>query len=276
MPLFKRQDGDLVKSVHPLRRLMPLLMPTRAESFVLCSLQINAARSKAFLKEINANRPAVRGVTRFHLLLQALSVLLRDRPGVNRFIAGGHLYQRRGSWIAFVGKQRKSDDAGIFTIKREFLPGEKLVDMVDDLYARIGARRSGKESDKKVQLLLRQPYPLQRLSIAMERTLNRWNLLPQAVIAADPFFASVFVANLGSLGLDAFYHHNFEHGTCSLFVTLGRTRNSVVVSERREPQVQETFDLKLTYDQRVEDGFYCVAGIELLRHLLEEAPEDLL
>lgn len=278
MPLFKRKDGDLVPRVHPLRRMMPFLMPSKVESFLLYMQPINAARSTAFLQELNAGRPADRPVTRFHLLLQGISKVLRDRPRMNRFLAGGRLYQRRGTWISFAGKQSMDDDAPLFTLKRAFSPDESLLDMVSSLYEGIHAGRSGQESatDKEVSLLLRLPAPLLRLSIAAAKVLDNWNLLPQGMIAIDPLFSSVFVANLGSLGIDAAYHHNYEYGNCPVFITIGRVHKTVAVASDGTPQVQDTFELKLTYDERIADGFYCAASIARLRRLLEETPEELL
>lgn len=278
MQMFKRKDGDLVEEVHPIRRMMPFLMPTRTESFVLYKQRLDATRAKAFLKEINAARPADRRVTGFHLLLRAISRVVQERPRLNRFLVAGRLYQRRGTWIAFSAKQSMDDDAPVFTCKREFPADEGLLEMVDSLCELVAEGRSGKESatDREIRFLLRLPAPLLRLAVGAAGLLNRWNLLPHSMIEVDPMFSTVFVTNLGSLGLDACYHHNFEHGTCPLFLVMGRPREVPVVSDGREVGVAETFEIKYTYDERVEDGFYCVAALERIRYFFEEAPKDLL
>ena len=36
MPPLRRPDADLVPDVHPVRRIMPFVMPSRTESAVLC------------------------------------------------------------------------------------------------------------------------------------------------------------------------------------------------------------------------------------------------
>ena len=46
---------------------------------------------------------------------------------------------------------------------------------------------------------------------------NAWRLLPRAFVEGDPFFASAFVTNLGSVGLDSAYHHLYEYGTIPIF-----------------------------------------------------------
>jgi hypothetical protein len=123
---------------------------------------------------------------------------------------------------------------------------------------------------------MRWPPPLLRCAVGAARWLNGWNLLPYSMIEIDPLFATIFVANLGSLGLDACYHHNFEYGTCPFFAVMGRLVETPVVADGGEVQGRQVFELKYTYDERVEDGFYCVAGLERIRYFLEENPHALL
>jgi len=276
VPVFPRTDGDLVADVHPVRRIMPFLMPTRTECFVLCKQQIEVAPLEAFLEEFNKNRPADRQATMFHLLLRGLAHVFHERPRLNRFLAGGRLYQRRGVWISFSAKQSMEENAPIFTCKRCFPAAETLVEMVDGVYDMLSGGRSGRESatDKEIGLLLRTPPFLLRLLMRGARKLHDWNLFPASMIANDPMFASVFVANLGSVGIDACYHHNYEYGTIPIFVVMGRVHHAPVVVDKKRIEVRKVFELKHTYDERVEDGFYCARWLERLKYLLAH-PEEL-
>ncbi len=106
------------------------------------------------------------------------------------------------------------------------------------------------------------PNSLLRLGIGCVRALDALGLLPEAMIRSDPMYASVFVANLGSVGLDAGYHHLWEYGTIPIFCVLGRVRAG---ADGRRRVV-----LKYTYDERTEDGLYCARSLEILRELLEK------
>jgi hypothetical protein len=86
------------------------------------------------------------------------------------------------------------------------------------------------------------------------------------MIDSDPMFTSAFVANLGSVGLEAAYHHLWDHGTCPIFCVVGRVRADA--SGRRK------LTLKWSFDERVEDGFYAARTLDGLRELLE-CPEKL-
>ena len=83
----------------------------------------------------------------------------------------------------------------------------------------------------------------------------------------DPMFSSIFVANLGSVGLDAAYHHLWEYGTCSIFATLGR-----IFSRSDGTRIVE---VKYSYDERIADGLYAAITINGIRDRMQD-PESLL
>jgi hypothetical protein len=273
---FSRSDADLVPDVHPVRRIMPFVMSTRTESAVLCREQVMAAPAQAFLARLNAKRPPERPASLFHMVLRSLALCIHERPRVNRFVAGGRYYQRRGVWLSFSGKRGMSDDAPIYTAKRLFTKEESFEDMVDSLWDTQLAGRSGKESDtdKEISLLLKMPpFVLQRV-VRIGRWLNERNLFPKVMIDNDPLFATAFVANLGSVGIDACYHHNYDYGTIPVFLTVGRLKKIPIVNEADEIVPAEVFDLKYTYDERTEDGFYVSRGLAMITRRLEH-PEEL-
>lgn len=270
-----RADGTPVATLHPLRRIMPFVMPTRNGAFVLFEQDIPTAPLLPVLDRLNAARPAERRVTLFHLVLQGIGVALTEFPRLNRFVAGSRLYDRRGIWLAFSAKQRMERDAPIFTAKIEFRAGEPLPAMVDRLLAILGEGRSGHETaaDREIKGFLRLPGPLLRLAVRAQRVLDGWNLLPAALMKDDPLYASAFVANLGSVGLEAAYHHLYDYGTTPIFVTMGRTHRTPLVREDGTVTSHEVFTLRYTYDERVEDGFYAARALERLAACLASPSE---
>jgi hypothetical protein len=117
-----------------------------------------------------------------------------------------------------------------------------------------------------VGLLLRLPAFLTRAVVGLGRLGNELGLLPRSMIESDPMFSSVFVANLGSVGLEAGYHHLWEYGTIPIFCVVGRIKPG--------PRKRRIVTFKYTFDERVEDGLYCARSLELLRDLLAN-PEKL-
>jgi hypothetical protein len=264
----RRRDGTLAQ-VSPERRILPFLMPTKAESVVYFEQRLDLTRTAPWLAAY-AERTG-RKVTVFHLVLHGLARMLRERPHLNRFVAGRRIYDRRGIFMSFVAKKAMRDGAPLATIKRRFDDGEGFDAMVAALTTEIGAARTDAltKVDKELAFFLKLPAPLLALGVRLLRRLDAWGLAPHALIGDDPMYTSVFLANLGSIKLDAAYHHLFEYGNCPLFVTLGQVAPApIVVGDQLE--VRPQLVLRYTYDERIEDGFYCATALERLRGWVED------
>jgi hypothetical protein len=85
-------------------------------------------------------------------------------------------------------------------------------------------------------------------------------------------YASAFIANLGSLKLDAAYHHHYEYGNIPIFVTVGRVHDAVVARADGTVGTRKEVVLKWNFDERIEDGLYAARALELLRARLAAPP----
>jgi hypothetical protein len=71
--------------------------------------------------------------------------------------------------------------------------------------------RTRTESDEKMSdFVTKLPRIATRLVFWAVRTLDYFGWLPASFIKGDALYTSVYLANLGSIGLDAVYHHMFE------------------------------------------------------------------
>jgi hypothetical protein len=258
-----------VREVSALRRFLPFVSPRRSEALVYFRQEIDVEAALELVEKLNAERPPEARVTLFHLVLRGIARVLDERPRLNRFVAGGKLWQRDGIWISFSAKKALNDAAPVTSVKLRFEPRESLDQLSARIVAALGVGRSEKKStaDVEMGLLLRLPVPVIRLAMRGARWLDGLGLLPRAMIDSDPLYASAFVANLGSVGLDAGYHHLWEHGNVSIFCVVGR------IQARADGR--RAIELKWSYDERIEDGLYCAKSLELLKGHLAE-PESLL
>ncbi len=267
-----RFDGTPVPDVHPVRRIMPFIMPSKNGAFVLFEHDIPTAPLIGFLAGVNGTRPPDRQVTMFHCVLRAIGIALTEFPRLNRYVAGSRLYARKAVWIAFSAKQRLERDAPLFTAKVQLEAGEPLGDFVDRVLGVLGEGRSGKETaaDREIKTFLRLPGPVLRAAVKLQRLLDGWNVYPSSLLVDDPLYASAFVANLGSVGLDAAFHHLYEYGNIPIFATMGRIHKAPVVYENGSVGSREVFRMRYTYDERVEDGFYAARALERLAACLAD------
>lgn len=277
--LFRRFDGRAVEDVPSYRRLMPALMRGRNESAVYVAITVDLGHTLPWLDAQNRESPVRIGL--FHVVLGALVRALHARPRLNRFVSGGRLYEREGIWISFAAKQRMDDDAPLSVVKRRFDASEPLRHMAAVLGEHIRDARaepsapSGRASarassvSRKLALLARVPPPIMARAARLLRALDAWNLAPRRLIEDDPMYTSVFVANVGSIGLDAPFHHLYEHGNCPLFMVMGKVHDAPVVTPSGTIEARPVMDIRCTFDERVEDGLYCARALELLKQWIE-------
>ncbi len=262
--LGRRPDATLVRDCGAMRRFMPYVSPRRNDSVFHLPQDIEVEAALEFIEKRNRERPPDRPLTLFHLFLRSLSQAHELRPGVNRFVKGGKLWQRDGIWLSFSAIREIKDGSPMITIKRRFEPAtESLDEMVDGIYDRIRPAKAGRKStsDKEMGLLLRLPGFGLRAALGLARLADHFGLLPRAMIEADPLFASTFVANLGSVGHDAGFHHLWEYGTCSIFGVLGKVWTG--------PDGRRVMTVSWTYDERIEDGLYSYIGIAGIQERIE-------
>jgi hypothetical protein len=271
MPLFKRPDGDLVTDENPVRRMIPYLMRGRNESAIYHDEWIDLTRTKPWLREYNRthqDNPA----TMFHLCLFGIARGFHARLGMNRFVSGGRIYQRKGVYLSFAAKRQFEEKSALVTVKVPFHAEDTFPETVRRIKDGIGEGRSDKlrTVDKEVNLLMKLPHPVLRAAMAVARTLDRWNLMPAKMIETDPMYSSAFVANLGSVAIDRTYHHLYEWGTASLFCVVGPPKKVVVAGPGDQPVVKEMLEMRWSFDERINDGFYCAMALRVFARVVED------
>lgn len=268
--LITRPDGTRIQGLSSVRRMMPYLMKRRGESLVFFEQVLDMTEAIAFIDEWNQTHEAK--LTPFQVVVAACGKALHARPGLNRFVAGGHIWQRKGCFISFAAKKAFTDDAPLVTVKME-MPriDEPLQACVDRMQGSVEEGRSNEARpvDKEVELALVLPGFVLSFVLGLLRLLDRFNLLPRALIENDPMYASLFVANLGSVGIDRVWHHLYEYGSVSLFCAVGELKPRVVPGPDGKPVVRPTLRLRYTFDERINDGFYCAASLAIVREYVE-------
>jgi hypothetical protein len=275
MPLFRRPDGVLVKNETPVRSIMPYIMLGRNESGIYHEAQYDIGKTRAFLRAFNHQHENQQPATLFHLFLWSLSQAMFERPGLNRFVSGGRLYQRKGMFLSFAAKKVLDDEAPLVTVKVEFFQGEPFADCVKRIVSAIseGRTASGRQVDQELKLAMYLPGFVLRLIMGLWRLLDRVNLLPGVLIRDDPMYTTAFVANLGSVGLDRTFHHLYEYGTAALFAAIGTPRKQLMPDRAGTPVVRDILEVRWTLDERVNDGMYCSRALALLKRIFEN-PAD--
>ncbi len=263
-----RKDGKLA-SVHPYRRMMPMIMPSKMESVVYFEQWLPTDKLKAYLEEHGKEL----GCNMTHILVAAVARGLHLHPELNRFIAGQRVYQRNGVWLSFSMKRKKLDaKAKIATVKLEVPEGMDLKGLCDQVNERIGVERKDEDTylDKELSLFFKLPHFVLQRSARWLKWLDEHHLLPYSFIKDDAMFTGIFIANLGSLGMGAGYHHLYEWGNCPLFLMIGQTETRVFDDGEGGYRSEEGVWLKFTFDERIEDGLSARRGLDSMFEALED------
>ena len=268
-----RPDGDLVRHLHPYRRLMWFIMPKRNESACYLDFEIPAAGILDYLEKA---RPKF-GANVTHVAVGVLNLVLARNPKMNRFVVGKRLYQRRERIFSFSMKRKQLEATSKVAIVHTPIGDEEtFAGLCERINAQIDVQRSDRRTgtDREYSFFNFMPRPVLSAAVAGMRWLDAHNLLPGFFIRGDGLYVSGFIANLGSIGMAPVFHHLFEWGTCSWFVTVGRIEERAAV---RDGQVvaDRSFQVRISYDERIDDGLTARSGLDDLIAMLSD-PEPYL
>lgn len=263
-----RPDGALLTNIHPYRRLMSYIMPKRNESIVYFDIYVPADKLLSYLKA--AKEKIDIDIT--HCLVAACGMMMIKNPQINRFISGRRLYQREKVAVTFSMMRKKLDKKSKLTaVKLEVDKNATFKELCETIHSKINYERSNVKTsaDKEFNLLNLLPRPLLNLAINFAKLLDYFNLLPANFIKNDGMFTGMFVANLGSLGIDAGYHHLYEWGNCSSFCMASKIYDRPVLKEGKYVP-QKILHLRFTFDERIENGYNAKDGAQTITEVLED------
>jgi len=277
MAFNKRPDGTLIKGLPSFRGMLPFLMKTRTESAIYFEHDIDVTRTLEYLAEMNEGlEKKDRKLTIFQIFLCAAVRTIALRPQLNRFVSGYRYYQRNEISINFVAKKQLTDDAEEINVKIPFDPNETLFTIPKRVNSYIYKAKSdeGNVNSSETDFLMKFPRSILKLIMKGFLFLDYWNLAPAGMIKADPFYSSLFVTNLGSVGVDAPAHHLFEWGNNGLFMAIGKIKKVYTMNEQGEIVGRDVVTVSYTLDDRISEGIYCARAIDMLKNFVEN-PETM-
>lgn len=264
-----RRDATRVDLGRSFNAMFPYLMKGRNESVAYYPVVVDAENLLAYIEQ---KKGTDEEITIFEAFLLALIRILRERPTLNRYIIGRRLYQRDNVELAFTARRKFTLDSSETSVLVKVTPDDDTRTALAKIRGEIRTAKSGeqKSDDALIDLFLRLPRSVLRVAVNLLMAWDFYFDTPSFLRGVDPMRCSAFVANLGSVGMGAAYHHLFEWGTCSLFVTIGQVKPTVVVGEDGQPTVRRTMELKIALDERIADGYYDARALELFDTYLND------
>ena len=267
-----RFDATLVRDIDPLHWFMPYLYPHRADNEAFVREEFDLTNLEAFLAKKNEGLDKAHRYTIFHAVCAAVVKAVTLRPQMTRFIQGCRLYQRDELSLGFVVKKHFKDNAdeGLAFIK---FPPETTIDSLHERIMKeiFECRRDDAmdNSTKGMEMFTHLPRWLMRIVIFILHRLDFYGKVPYSLIKADPNYASVWLTNLGSIKLNAGYHHLSNWGTTSVFVIVGEVTKKPVYNDDGTFEMRDILPIGITLDERIADGYYYAKTVRLVKHLIE-------
>lgn len=264
-----RSDGRKLKTVPPFFRVIPNVMLERSDSQVYFKQDI-------ILKDMDAyiDKKAEEGIklSYMNIIYAALVRILAERPYLNRFAMNGSLFARNKIYVSLAIKKNFSDEGQETTIKLPFDGTENIFEVKEKLDSAIEKNKDNSTSnntDILAKAFSLVPNGAIRVAIKILSFLDRHGAMPKAVISASPFHTSVFLTNVGSLGIDSIYHHLYNFGTTSMFFAMGKKKKSYVYDDD-EIHEEKCITIAFVGDERICDGYYYASSFKLLSKYLKK------
>ena len=273
-----RSDGRKIKTLPAFFKVIPSVMLERNDSQVLYKQDIPIKYLDEYID--NKAKDGIK-IAYMHIIYAAIVRVIAERQRLNRFVMNGTTYARNKIYVSLAIKKNLTDDGVETTTKIEYQGTETIFDIKQKLDAIIEQNKeveANNETDKLAKTLGLIPTGLIRVAVKFLKFLDRHGLLPKAIIKASPFHTSVFLTNVGSLGIDTIYHHLYNFGTTSMFFSMGKKKKSFIY-EDEEIKEEKCITLAFVGDERICDGYYYANSFKsLFRYLkkpelLETAPD---
>lgn len=265
-----RKDGIWLKDLPAMNRIMPGIMPNRADNEAYINVDIDLRPLEAYLEKKNEGRTEDK-YTFFHLISAAIAKAFILRPRMNRFICNNKVYLRRNVTVAFVVKKKFDDHSEEGLAYLEYDPKDTLDSFHEKIMKVIHqTRREGASdtSSNAMEIITKLPQFLINLIIKTVLWLDKHGWAPDALIGSDPNHAAIFLTNLGSIGLEGGYHHLVNWGTNSCFVVLGKKYMKMEYDKDGNCDLHEVIPVGITLDERIADGYYYSGTVALVKELL--------
>ena len=264
-----------------MNRIMPGIMPNRADNEAFISLDIDLRPLDAYLAKKNAGLTGDK-YTYFHLISAAIGKAFVLRPRMNRFICNNKVFQRDKVTVAFVVKKQFNDKSEEGLAFLEYAPQETIDSYHSKIMDTIHQTRRDDVKDTSsgaMDVLTKLPHWLLMGILKFILFLDKHGWTPDFLIGTDPNHAAIFLSNLGSIGLECGYHHLVNWGTNSCFIVVGKKHFTETVERDGTKDVHEVIPLGITLDERIADGYYYSGTVALVKELLEhpellEQPAD--
>ncbi len=273
---MSKKIGRRIKSDIPMNAVVPFIMPNRTGAANTFQASVNIGKCEELLHQKKAE--GLKGIGMIHIFMAAYVRAVAELPGINRYIQGQRVYARNNIEICMAIKKELKLNAPETVIK--IMPSKTAT--LDDIYhllndAVVQNKEEGDQNsmDTAARVLVSLPGVLLKFVVWILKTMDYFGLLPRFLTKLSPFHGSLFITNMGSLGMPPICHHLYDFGNLPVFIAMGAKRSEYHLTEEGETLKRRMLDFTVVCDERICDGHYYATAFKKFKRLLEN-PERLL
>lgn len=262
----KRADGRKIKTLNPFYKMIPYIMKTRNDSEVKYEDVISIEPLEKYIKE---KRNEGIKITHMDVIVAIMGRIALERPGINRFVMNRQIYSRNEVEISLAVKKRLVEDFAETTVKFKIKPEDTIFDIsqnINNIVCENKKTSTENNTDKLADTIMKLPRGFIKFVVGCLIFLDNHNLLPKAIIDASPFHTSMFITNMGSLGIDSIYHHIYNFGTTGIFLAMGQKKEVLNVKTN---ELEKCISFKFVCDERICDGLYYARTFDAFRNYIQ-------
>jgi hypothetical protein len=270
-----RYDGRRLRSLDPFFKIIPYIMKNRMDSQIFFEEKVDITHTEAYIRK--RNKTSETRISMLHVFIAAIVRTLALKPALNRFIAGQKIYARNEILVSLAIKKEMNFESTETTIKFKFDPTDTLEQVAAKIDKQIKENKvleSSNDTDKTARLIMLCPGFIVKFIVFVVRLLDYFGLMPKILNEVSPFHTSVFITDVGSLGISPVYHHLYDFGTTSIFVAFGTKRTEKVMDSNDNIVNKRTMTMRVVTDERIVDGHYFASAFKMYKTLIEH-PERL-
>ncbi|MBQ7320169.1 MAG: hypothetical protein IJW97_08360 [Clostridia bacterium] len=271
-----RRDGRLLHDIPAMPKLMPYIMINRSDACNTFSDALDITKADQYCR--SKVRAGQTGFSMLHLFLAAYVRLISQYPAINRFVSGQRIYARRDIEFVMTIKKSMSIDSEDTCIKVKFDP----TDTPDEVYAKFNAVVEANKQDANekndfdvfIGKMAALPRWMLRIAAWALRKLDYHGMMPASLLDGLPFYGSMIITSMGSLGIRPIYHHIYDFGNLPVFLSYGTKYTRMIPNADGTMTKKKFIDLKVVTDERICDGYYYASAFKALKKYIEN-PEIL-
>ena len=270
-----RKDGYKLRKADPFFRIIPYLMKERSDAQVFFEDRVYLEETDKLIRQLRKEGHAVGFL---HIVIASMVRVISQRPKINRFVVGKKTYARKEISFSIAIKKDMSEDTEETTIKIVFEPTDTIYNVIQKVNKQINDNKNTEDknsTDKAAKFFSIMPGVLINWSLNFIRFLDAHGKLPRFLTDLSPFHSSIFLTDLGSLGIKGVYHHIYNIGTNTIFLAFGTKTKEQYIDEENNITIKKSMDIKVVVDERVVDGYYFAKSIKLAKRIMAN-PRQLL